>query len=50
MGQRGLIFAAVLLVACGLIVAGAALLHPSAGLVVGGLLLIGWSYLVLGEQ
>lgn len=46
---REIVAAIILLVACGLVVAGAALLHPSAGFITGGVLLAGWSCLVLSE-
>lgn len=50
MGVRAWIFAAVLLLAGGLIVAGAALVHPAAAFVVAGVLLAPWAWLVLGES
>lgn len=43
------LYAIALFIACGLVVAGATILHPSAGFITGGLLLAGWSYLVLAE-
>lgn len=49
MAAREVLFATLLLVAGALVVSGAAVVHPAAGLVVGGLLLAGWSWLILGE-
>lgn len=49
MGVRAMVFAAVLLVAAGLIVAGVALVHPAAALITAGMLLAPWAWLVLGE-
>lgn len=49
MAARALIFALVLLVAGGLIVAGVALLAPPVALIVAGVLLGPWAWLVLGD-
>lgn len=42
-------FAGLLLLAGCLIAAGAAIAYPPAGLIVGGLLLAAWSWLLLGD-
>jgi hypothetical protein len=47
--MREVIFAAVLLVACGLVVAGVAVLSTSGAFIVAGVVLAGWSWLVLSE-
>lgn len=49
MGARAWIFAALLLVSSGLVVAGVAAWSEPAGLVVGGVLLAVWGWLVLGD-
>lgn len=49
MGARALIFAIVLLAAGALIVAGVAMLAPPVALIVAGLLLGPWAWLVLGD-
>jgi len=46
---RELIFAVLLLVAGGLVVAGLAAVHHAAGLVAAGVLLAAWSWLILGD-
>lgn len=49
MAAREWIFAVLLAVAAGLVVAGCATVHDGLALGVGGVLLAGWSYLILGE-
>lgn len=50
MTARTLIFAAVLLLAAGAVTKGAATASEAAGWIVGGVLLAGWAWLVLGEN
>ena len=47
--MRERILAVLLALAAGLVVVGAALASDAAGFVVGGMLLAGWSWLILGE-
>lgn len=47
--MREVIFAALLAVAGGLVTAGAWSFHRGLGLIVGGVLLAGWSWLALHE-
>lgn len=47
--MRAWILAALLALAGGLVVVGAALLSPAAAWIVGGLLLAGWSILTFAE-
>ncbi len=46
--MRYALVAALLAVAATLIAAGATILHPAAGLIVAGVLLAGWTWLVVG--
>jgi hypothetical protein len=46
---RTFLFAGVLVLAGAAITTGAAILHPSAGWIVGGLLCAVWSWLILGD-
>ena len=50
MAAREWIFAFLLAVAGGLVVAGSATLHAGLALAVAGVLLAAWSWLVLGER
>lgn len=47
--MRERILAVLLALAGGLVVVGVALVSPSAAFVAGGVLLAGWSWLLLGE-
>lgn len=49
MAARELLFAVLLLIAAGLVTVGAWRLDQSVGLIVGGILLAGWSWLLLGD-
>lgn len=46
---RQILFAVALAVAGILVAFGAAVAHPAAGLIVAGVMVAGWSWLVLGE-
>lgn len=50
MSVREALFALLLLAAAGLVTVGAAVVHESAGLIVGGVLLAAWSWLILAED
>jgi hypothetical protein len=46
---RESLFAALTAIACSLVVAGVGSVHRPSGLIVGGVLLGGWAWLVLAE-